>query len=70
MSSSRKPGRPAIGGPQPVRQGRIAAALWVPFVNLTDNKPWVAIRQFIAWFNREPGAKLPERPPAPESRWR
>lgn len=38
--------------------------LWQRFENATGkNKRAGVLRAFVAWYLREPGAKLPERPP-------
>ncbi len=39
---------------------------WEAFGKLTDNRAAV-LRDFIDWYLRIPGAKMPKRPPAPES---
>jgi hypothetical protein len=39
--------------------------LWDPFGQLVgDRNRSAVLRQFMAWYIRKPGAKLPERPPA------
>lgn len=44
---------------------RIEEDLWEPFGKLVgERNRSTVIRQFIAWYIRKPGAKLPERPPA------
>ncbi|MEU7170351.1 hypothetical protein ABZ949_02520 [Micromonospora tulbaghiae] len=49
----------------PHRPIRIEEDLWKPFGDLVgDRNRSTLIRQFIAWYLRRPGAKLPERPPA------
>jgi hypothetical protein len=53
------------------RQMRIPDDEWIPFEAATKKQhpegrsPRAAVvRQFIRWYMRRPGAKLPERPPA------
>jgi hypothetical protein len=42
----------------------VGGDLWTAFGQAVgDNKRSEVIRQFIAWYLRQPGAKLPERPP-------
>lgn len=54
-------------GKTPHRTIRVEAVHWEPF---GDNAKRVGedrssvLNQFIAWFNREPGAKMPKRPDA------
>jgi hypothetical protein len=38
---------------------------WLRFGELADNRAEV-LRRFIAWYDSEPGAKLPRRPKPPE----
>jgi hypothetical protein len=64
MAAARRYGE----GKAPHRTMRVERDLWLPFgVNCervnTDMSS--AVREFIAWFNREPGAKLPKRPDTP-----
>lgn len=57
---------------EPPKQMRIPAKdEWKPFLDAakvmhpTGRSPRTAVvRQFIRWYLRRPGAKLPERPPA------
>ena len=50
----------------PHRPIRVSDELWAAFGRLVGarNRARV-VREFIAWYCREPGAKLPQRPPAP-----
>jgi hypothetical protein len=58
------PARP--GGETKVRPIRVGAEDWGEFLELHGrNKASEAIRQFIAWSLRRPGAREPSRPPAP-----
>lgn len=42
---------------------------WELFQRLTDKDGASdALRQFVDWFTRKPGAKLPQRPPKPDAR--
>lgn len=49
----------------PPRLMRIDDVLWEAFGRLagTRNRSRL-VRDFIAWYTRQPGAKLPQRPPA------
>lgn len=50
---------------RPHRPIRIEPELWDPFGALVGDRARAeVIRQFVAWYIRKPGAKLPERPPA------
>ena len=40
---------------------RIDPDLWVAFGALTDDRSAV-LREFVRWFTRQTGAKLPQRP--------
>ena len=46
---------------------RVADADWAELGEVSSAGRAEAIRQFIAWYLRRPGAKLPERPPARKS---
>lgn len=43
---------------------RIADADWVELGEVAEGGRAEVIRQFIAWYLRRPGAKMPVRPPA------
>lgn len=43
------------------RSVRVPDPRWERFGELTGNRAEV-LNAFMAWFNREPGAKLPKRP--------
>jgi hypothetical protein len=44
---------------------RIPDDEWLPFEDATGDQPRAAVvRDFIRWYLRRPGAKLPERPAA------
>lgn len=71
MSSTekRRPGRPATGL-TPVQGVRVPEDRWRKLAESagkagTDRSK--VVNQFAAWYTREKGAKLPERPPADES---
>lgn len=53
----------------PVRPIRVDASLWDEFgkaATASDTDRSAALRAFMAWYARRPGAKLPARPtPAP-----
>lgn len=65
----RRPGRPSTGqDPDPVRGIRVPDARWNQFdaaTKATGTDKSKAANALFAWFNREPGAKLPKRPDAP-----
>lgn len=47
---------------------RIDPKLWDPFGDLAGERTRSqVIREFIAWYIRQPGAKLPKRPPAQDA---
>lgn len=55
----------------PARPLRIPSSEWAPFeeatraIHPTGRSPRTAVvREFMRWYMRRPGAKLPERPPA------
>jgi hypothetical protein len=51
----------------PVRPIRVEAGLWDDFgkaAAASDTDRSAALRAFMAWYARRPGAKLPERPAA------
>jgi hypothetical protein len=50
----------------PTRPIRIDLDLWDRFGALAEPDRSAVIREFVRWFVREPGAKLPQRP-RPES---
>jgi hypothetical protein len=55
------------GANSPTRPIRIVPAKWERFGDNTKRQGTdrsEAIRRFMDWYNREPGAELPERPPA------
>ena len=54
-------GRPATGQ-TPIRNLRVPDDEWVPFRAVGGSNMSALIRQFIRWYLRLPGAKLPERP--------
>lgn len=48
---------------RPHRPIRIERELWDPFGDLVGDRARAeVIRQFVAWYIRKPGAKLPKRP--------
>ena len=50
---------------RPHRPIRIEEELWKPFGELAGVRDRAeVIRQFVAWYIRKPGAKLPQRPAA------
>lgn len=52
----------------PHRPIRVPQGRWDTFGALVGMRERArVVNEFIAWFNREPGAKLPQRPPAPDS---
>ena len=52
-------------GQTPVRTLRVPDPDWSDFHELTGRNLASVIHQFIRWYLRRPGAKLPTRPPAP-----
>jgi hypothetical protein len=57
----------------PVQRFRLDGDLWEQFDEAVRHADAGAdrskvLRQFVAWFVREPGAKLPSRPPAEPAR--
>lgn len=53
----------------PTRPVRVDLDTWAAFGNATrtmDTDRSAAIRAFMAWYIREPGAKMPQRPPSPK----
>ena len=56
----------------PVQRFRLDGDLWEQFDEAVRHADpggdrSKVLRQFVAWFVREPGAKLPSRPPAVDS---
>ena len=54
-------------GKTPHRTFRIEDERWVPFgenAGRVGQDRTSLLNEFVAWFNREPGAKLPKRPEA------
>jgi hypothetical protein len=50
----------------PHRPIRVSDDLWAAFGQLAgDRNRASVVRELIAWYCRVPGAKLPQRPPAP-----
>ena len=53
----------------PIQRFRLDDDLWIRFdkavhqVDASSDRSKV-LRQFVAWYSREPGAKMPARPPA------
>lgn len=47
----------------PHRPIRVDDDLWTKFGRLVGRDRSDVVRQFIRWYVREPGAKLPQRPP-------
>jgi|HigsolmetaAR201D_1030396.scaffolds.fasta_scaffold77505_1 hypothetical protein len=50
-------------------QFRLRPEVWAAFGEATTRAGTdraAVLRAFVAWYLREPGAELPERPPAPE----
>lgn len=58
-------GRPATGK-TPHRTIRAPDEEWDEFKERAGSDMTGVIRQFIRWYLRWPGARLPERPPKPE----
>lgn len=54
-------GRPATGK-TPLRNFRAPDDEWIPFRAASAGDMTGLLRQFIRWYLRRPGAKLPERP--------
>lgn len=53
----------------PMRAFRLPERLWLAFGAATARRGTdrgAALRAFIRWYVREPGAELPDRPPATE----
>lgn len=49
---------------RPQRPIRVEKELWDPFgAAVGDRRRSEVLREFIRWYLREPGAKLPDRPP-------
>lgn len=45
------------------RKFRAEEELWGPFIDACDARDASdTLRKFIAWYTRQPGAKLPQRP--------
>lgn len=64
MADKRKPGRPATGA-DPVRGVRISDKKWDKFKKATedaDTDRSKAVNDFVGWYIREDGTKLPKRP--------
>jgi hypothetical protein len=49
----------------PLRRVRVDEELWEEFGDLALPDRSAVIRQFMRWYVRERGARLPDRPPAP-----
>jgi len=54
----------------PVQRFRLDNDIWAQFADAVQRSDPGAdrskvLRQFVAWFVREPGARLPSRPPGP-----
>lgn len=51
---------------------RMSHDLWERFGEVADNRSTV-VRDFVRWYTREPGAKMPRRPgptpPVPRGPW-
>jgi hypothetical protein len=60
-------GRPATGK-TPIRQMRIPDDEWDGLVKVAGRNHVKAVREFIRWYLRRPGAKLPARPGVEEIR--
>lgn len=56
--------RPATGE-TPIQHVRIPKDEWEEFKAVAGRKNASLVRQFIRWYLRKPGAKLPTRPPMP-----
>lgn len=67
---TQKPAKPrsAVARPKtgetPVRTTRVPSPDWEDFHVLAGRKLAGAVWQFVRWYLRKPGAKLPERPSA------
>lgn len=67
-SPKRNPGGRPATGETPSQSVRISDARWEAAdhgARAVGSDRAKVINQLLAWFNREPGAKLPKRPPAP-----
>ena len=57
---------PRRKGKTPLRTVRVDDDLWLPFGDAVEGQGEpdrsAVLRQFIAWYLREPGAKMPKRP--------
>jgi len=53
-------------GETPVRTLRIPNPDWPDFHKVTGRRLATVVHQFIRWYLRRPGAKLPERPSVEE----
>lgn len=63
-SDTSKPmARPATGE-TPIQHVRIPKDEWDEFKEVAGRRNASLVRQFIRWYLRKPGAKLPERPAA------
>lgn len=51
-------------GETPVRTTRVPSPDWEDFHALAGRKLAIAVWQFVRWYLRKPGAKLPDRPSA------
>lgn len=63
----KKRGRPVTTGTTPKRGIRIPDDTWLPAVETArkqDTSAGELCREFLDWYLRKPGAKLPQRPPA------
>jgi hypothetical protein len=59
--TTRSVARPATGE-TPIQHVRIPSEDWKEINNLTGRKGAALVRQFVRWYLRRPGAKLPARP--------
>ncbi len=51
------------GSNTPTRPIRVDPALWEAFGAVADPDRSAVLREFMRWYVREPGAKMPKRPP-------
>lgn len=61
--SARRVGPPK--GRTPTRPIRIDLELWDRFGQIAEPDRSTVLRDFIRWYVREPGAKMPKRPTPP-----